>query len=224
MIDPTTGASQSVAPASSSTADSAKAEDSLGMSTFLELMTTQLKYQDPTQPQDSSQFLEQLAQFSSVSGIQSMERSLTDAVSSLQSAQLLQATSIVGKQVLINSTEIVATDQLQPVSGQVDLANQTNGLQLQVQDASGQVVRTLDLGPRHTGLNEFTWDGLDHLGKPLPAGNYQLLPEVAEVDEPTPELYLRDQVVSVAIGADGKLHIQTQQLSAVSLSEVLEVS
>ncbi len=111
--------------------------ENLGMSTFLKLMTTQLRYQDPSAPQDSSQFLDQMAQFSSLSGIQSMEQSITNAVSGLQSNRLLQASNMVGKHVLVQ-TDLLATEQPPGVvNGQIGLSAATASLTLKIQTESG---------------------------------------------------------------------------------------
>jgi len=125
--------------------------DDLGMSTFLQLMTTQLRYQDPSAPQDSSQFLNQMAQFSSLSGIQSMENSITTAVSGMQSNRLLQASSMVGRQVLVPADLLAADQSLTAVSGQIELSGHTANLTLQVQTETGQTVRSMVYGEKPGG-------------------------------------------------------------------------
>lgn len=198
--------------------------DNLGMSTFLQLMTTQLRNQDPSAPQDSSQFLEQMAQFSSLSGIQSMEQSIASAVAGMKSGRLLQASTMVGKQVLINSDSLSAQQPPGAVSGQIDLPTTTTNLSVKVFAESGQIVRTLPLGARSAGQHEFVWDGLDENGNALPAGDYQLIADIAESSELQPLVSLRDRVASVTADAAGDIYLDLVQMKSASLAEVVEVS
>ena len=221
MIDAITNTAAAVtAPSAETRVD----DGALGMESFLELMTTQMRYQDPTAPQDSSQFLAQMAQFSTVSGIQSMEQSLVKTVESLQSSQLLQASSLVGKQVLINTNDIVADSDVTPVSGEIGLFSHTASLTVRVVDDSGQTIRSLELGAKNAGQVSFNWDGLDINGDAVPAGNYQIVAAVPEETEIEPEIFIRSPVSSVSIGSAGDLHLQIRQLAPVPLNEVIEVS
>src|SRR5512147_1839798 len=75
-------------------------KDELGQNAFLKLMIAQLKNQDPTKPQDPSEFMSQLAQFSQVTSTQNMEKSITTLSDSMRSTQLLNGTSLVGHEIL----------------------------------------------------------------------------------------------------------------------------
>src|SRR5215831_6213537 len=89
-----------LAAQSKAAASSANSSDKLDQKSFLQLMIAQFKNQDPTKPQDPSQFLGQLAQFSTVSGIQDMENSLGALSSSLRSTNVLNGATLVGHQIL----------------------------------------------------------------------------------------------------------------------------
>ena len=86
MISPTTGAGQTTAGAAATTVTD-PAQDGLGRDAFLKLLVTQLQHQDPTQPQDDSQFIQQLATFSSLEQLQSISAS-TSSMNSLLSAAI----------------------------------------------------------------------------------------------------------------------------------------
>ena len=79
-------------------------ESEMGQADFLRLMTTQLQYQDPFKPMESGEFLGQIAQFSTVSGIQGMQESLDGLAAALSSNQTLQAASLVGRGVMVPSS------------------------------------------------------------------------------------------------------------------------
>ena len=91
------------------TNDSKKVDD-LGKDAFLKLMITQLQNQDPLNPAKNEDFIAQLAQFSSVEGIQNINSSIGDLATSFKSSQALEASSLVGRQVQISSNEARLTD------------------------------------------------------------------------------------------------------------------
>lgn len=197
----------------------AKKKQELGQEEFLKLMTTQLQNQDPTKPMDNAQFLGQMAQFSTVSGIQQMQESFNSLAASMQSAQTLQATSLVGHGVLVPSDRIVLPD----TGGTAGAAQLEAGgdLRVEVLDASGQVVRRLDLGTQPAGLAQFGWDGLDSSGQRLPAGNYSLRAQLSQGGATQSVSTLAVDVVdSVSLGASGvSLNLSglgTRPLSGIS--------
>jgi flagellar basal-body rod modification protein FlgD len=143
----------------------------LGQQDFLNLMITQLKNQDPFKPLDSGQFLGQLAQFGTVSGLSSLQKSFDSLASSLTSNQALQAAGLVGRSALAASSSMTIGAG-QSVDGAVDLPSATGGVLIQVSDAYGQPVRTIQLGAEPSGLASFTWDGTADSGAAVPAGTY----------------------------------------------------
>jgi flagellar basal-body rod modification protein FlgD len=138
---------------------------------FLELMITQLKNQDPMTPMQNGEFLSQIAQFGTVSGINDLQKSFGSLASALQSSQALQASTMVGRKVLIEKDHLNVAAGEQPRLG-VDLSAAASAVRVTIADASGQMVRQLDLGARDSGITEFTWDGLDAQGAQVPAGAY----------------------------------------------------
>jgi flagellar basal-body rod modification protein FlgD len=142
----------------------------LDQNEFLQLMVAQLKNQDPTKPVDPTAFVGQLAQFSTVTGIETMQNSLTALASSMRDAQVLSGTSMIGHAVLApaTSTTIAAGDT---VTGAADVPPGTTSLQVKVLDSSGQLVRTFTVSPQ-TGLTAFTWDGLTDTGAAARPGQY----------------------------------------------------
>ncbi len=147
-------------------------KDKLGQAQFMQLMIAQLKNQDPTKPMDPAEFLGQLAQFGTVSGIQDMQASLTSLSDSLRSSQLLGGTSLVGHDVLATAVtaRLGATGS---IGGAIDIPEGTNAAMLVVTDASGQLVRRLPLSSQQ-GVTEFQWDGNTDTGERAPAGNYKI--------------------------------------------------
>ncbi len=162
--------------ASSGATSGSTGMNSLGESTFLKLMVTELQNQDPTSPLKSENFLAQLAQFSAVSGIQSLQKTVDGLAGSLSKTQTLQAAGLVGRSVLVPATQ--ANLQAKgAISGAVDVSSAANDVVVGVYSAAGQLVKTIDLGMQPSGLVDFNWDGTGKNGQPVPPGTYSFRAE-----------------------------------------------
>jgi flagellar basal-body rod modification protein FlgD len=148
-----------------------KADKTLGQDAFLELMMAQLKNQDPTSPMQSGEFISQMAQFGTVSGIGELQKSFASLATSLQSNQALQASTMVGRQVEVEGRNL-SLGASGPAPFAFELPAAAGGVRIDVLDAAGQTVRTLNLGATAAGTHDVEWDGLDAQGQRLPAGNY----------------------------------------------------
>jgi len=147
--------------------------DELGQEDFLRLMITQFTNQDPFKPMENGEFLGQIAQFGTVSGIQELQSSFNALSESLYSDQALQASGLVGRTVLAR----LDSGALSPggtISGAVDVPSGTPSLKIEIVDASGQVVRHMDLGAQSAGLASFEWDGITDGGKVAAPGVYSI--------------------------------------------------
>jgi flagellar basal-body rod modification protein FlgD len=197
-------------------------KDQLGQAEFLELMIAQLRNQDPFKAMDPSQFLGQLAQFGTVSGIQEVQSALTTLADSLRSSQVLDGATMVGREVLVASEEVTLGAQ-GAVTGAIDVPTGAASVELSVRDSAGQLVRRVDL-PTTAGLNDFSWDGLAANGARASAGEYSL-EVVANVGGASTSLetLLSSRVSSVTIDAARGLTLNTNSLGARALSDVRRV-
>lgn len=153
-----------------------KSSDTVGQEDFLKLMVTQLANQDPFKPMENGEFLTQIAQFSQASGINELQKSFGTLADSMTSNQVLQASSLVGRTVLIESNNINLTGA--GAQAAVDLPSSTPSLMVTISDGAGQVIRQVDLGQQGAGRMTFAWDGTDGDGNPVPTGRYQLKAEM----------------------------------------------
>jgi flagellar basal-body rod modification protein FlgD len=149
-------------PAENNTRDN----DELGQAEFLALMTAQLQYQDPLKPMENGDFLGQMAQFGTVSGINDLNATFNNLSASFQSNQALQASTLVGRRVLV------------PSQTGVELAQPASKLVITIKNSAGQLVNRQELGLQQAGLIDFEWNGLDADGNNLPSGEYQIAAEV----------------------------------------------
>lgn len=132
----------------------------LGMSDFLKLLTTQMQTQDPFNPVDNTQMVAQMAQFSSVAGISSMNSTLSGIASNLNGNRIGDAASWIGKSVLVSSgTAAPLADG--SFAGRLTLPSDASEVNLSFVDATGKTVHSESLGARQAGSLDFAWDGKD---------------------------------------------------------------
>lgn len=197
--------------------------DQLGQDDFMRLLVTQLKNQDPTKPMDNADFLTQIAQFDMVEGIQSSQKSLDAMIDAMFANRTLQATGLVGKNVVANSNVADLSDGGE-IRGVVDLPATASGLAVQITNAVGQVVNTLQLGPSSPGRLPFAWDGLDTDGNLAPEGQYQVTSTaiINGAAEAVPA-YAASLVRSVSVADGGAaVHLNLDNGSAISPDDVRE--
>lgn len=204
---------------------SRRAPDELGQSDFLKLMITQFKNQDPFEPMDNGQFLGQLAQFSTVSGIDSLNSGFTGLEGALRDEQALQAANLVGRTVVAES-DVAYYDGSTPVTGGIDLPAAAAGVQVDITDGTGQLVQRLSLGQQAAGTVSFEWDGRNSDGEVVEAGRYSLSARVIRGQniESVPTL-LEARVDSVTLGRfGGGMTLNLTGGGSLSLSQIYRIS
>jgi flagellar basal-body rod modification protein FlgD len=137
---------------------------------FLTLLVTQLKNQDPLNPMDNSQVTSQMAQLSTVSGINQLNATVQALSASMTASQSLQATSMIGHAVLVPGNEIAMAKGSSNAA--VELSQAVDSVTVTIADAKGNTVRTLRLGAQDAGIVDFQWDGKDESGTTLADGAY----------------------------------------------------
>ncbi|WP_129775143.1 flagellar hook assembly protein FlgD [Peristeroidobacter soli] len=200
-----------------------KKDQTLGIDSFLTLMTAQLKNQDPLKPLEGTEFISQLAQFGTVSGVQGMQTSLETLAASLRSTQTLNGSTMIGRDILASADSFEHT-QGGTVSGQVDVPAGTTSLQLRITDSAGTVVREIQLETAE-GTQNFTWDGLRSDGTQAESDTYDI-EAVANVrgQSGSLEVLMAGRVSSVSLDASGNnLSLNTPTLGSISMADVRRV-
>jgi flagellar basal-body rod modification protein FlgD len=200
-----------------------KKKEELGQEEFMRLLVAQLNNQDPTKPMDNAEFLTQIAQFSTVDGIQGMETSLSDLGASMVSTRAIQASSLVGRDVISASNQTAYVPGRE-ISGVVAMPVSASAVQIQVSDSRGQLVKVLDIGSVGAGIHKFAWDGLLDDGSSIPQGNYQVTASglIDGAAEALPA-FASARVASVSIGAAGaEISLNLDGGDSVSYADVLQ--
>ena len=220
---PTSGSTSS----GSSTANGGSASSvTLGGTDFLTLLLAQLQNQDPTSPVDSNEFLSQLASLSEVQGINQLNNSFSTLSSTLSSNQALQASSLLGHQVLAaSSTGNLATAGA-TLTGAVSVPQTSSQVTLNITNSAGVLVDSINLGAQPAGLANFSWNGETSSGSAAPAGTYTLSAQVAGVASGTAITTLVNGTVgSVTMGAGTTgLTLNVAGLGSVPYSSVQQIS
>lgn len=152
---------------------------SLGKGAFMNLLVTQLRYQDPLAPMENTEFIAQLAQFSSLEQLWYLNTNTQTNTLMLQSLQNTIIGGFLEREVWATGGRVWLPEQ-----GEVNLhyaLASAAQVTVEVLDASGRVVRTLQLGSRSAGDNAITWDGENDAGQRLASGAYSF--RVMAVDD-----------------------------------------
>ena len=196
----------------------------LGQDEFMKLMTTQLKNQDPFEPMDNGEFLSQIAQFGTVNGIDELKDSFSGFAASMQSNQALQATSIIGHGVLVE-TDTGALGNTGLMQGAAELENYSSNVAVNIYDRTGQVVNRIDIGEQLSGTVQFAWDGTTFGGNRAPAGQYRMEVEVVEGAQSyiNPTL-LYGNVNSLDLGGVGEeMQVNVQGLGQIPFGQINKI-
>ena len=193
----------------------------LGRDEFMTLFVAQLENQNPLEPQDNGEFISQLAQFSSLEQLESLNVTATDMSQNFQSNRALEASMLVGREVQVRTDTAWLTEG-KPFSGVIELPASSSSVSVSIYGEDGTLVRKSDLGARTGGEVELLWDGKDNSGNQLPSGNYRVKAE-AVIDGENEQLntLLGANVNSVTLGdaSTGTL-LNLAGVGKVPLSEV----
>jgi len=175
----------STAPVSGATSTTASLTNvasgaqALGEQAFLQLLTTQLQYQDPLQPMDNTAFVSQLAQFSQLEQLSNLNQTMTGMGSNLSNLNNNLDSNLIGRNVTVQGGSIMLGQSSLPALVYA-LSDNATQVVLSVTDGAGNLVKTIPMGPQSSGMQSVTWDGTNNAGYAATPGNYNY--SVSSVD------------------------------------------
>lgn len=188
---------------------------------FLKLLVTQMKNQDPLNPLDNAQVTSQMAQLSTVTGIEKLNTALESMSSSFQAAQSLQAANMIGRSVLASGSTMDLSNGT--AFAGMDLKKDADTVTVSIKDAKGQVIRTLDLGEKTAGMVTFQWDGKNQNAVAQADGTYTFDVVAKKGDERvTADKLALNVVNSVSIASTG-VKLNVNNVGAVDASSVKQI-
>jgi flagellar basal-body rod modification protein FlgD len=201
-----------------------KDSKSLGQEDFLALMITQLQSQDPLKPMENGEFIGQMAQFSTVTGIAEMTKSVSSLTEAYNSGQALQAASMVGRTVLTEDSSASLAPGT-PLAGAVELPYATQAAKVRIYSDTGQLVHELPLGAQDAGISNFSWDGTLANGQMAPAGRYSMTAAIESRSGDTAlATYVASKVASVTLSGNGSgTQLRTDSGASIGFSQIKAV-
>ncbi|MYM82996.1 flagellar hook assembly protein FlgD [Duganella sp. FT50W] len=198
---------------------------------FMTLLVTQLKNQDPLNPMDNAAMTSQLAQLSTVTGINKVNATLETLRGDIASTQSATAIGLIGKGVLVEGkglTLSTTTDADGKTSSSsmfgIELPSDSQAVSIEIKNATGKTVRTMSMTNAAAGTYPITWDGLmDDKSTTAPAGNYTVAVSASNAGSKVTATPLQlAAVASVSTGAGGvKLNTSLGHFSMSDIKEVL---
>ncbi|WKD24711.1 flagellar hook assembly protein FlgD [Pseudoalteromonas sp. KG3] len=200
-----------------------KKSDALTQEDFFSLLTQQLSFQDPSKPADNDQMIAQMTNFTMAEGIANLNSKFESLAASMTSNSALQASTLVGKKALVEA-DTLDLNSSGEASGIIAIESPVKDLKLSITDASGQLVRTINLDTQPAGGLRFNWDGKNEAGESLPAGEYSIKAEGSMGEEFTSlPVATYKNIESVSINGANGIIINTKA-GAIKLTDVAEIA
>ncbi|MFZ9521050.1 MAG: flagellar hook assembly protein FlgD [Silvanigrellaceae bacterium] len=159
-----------------------KLKNKLDKDDYLNLMVTQLKYQDPTKPMENHEMATQLAQFNTVEQLINVNKSLTDMANKSAQGNIDKLTPYLGKLVEVSGSKLKVGSDQKISQGSIELAAPSGSVSVLIKDSSGTVVRTLGLGEKDIGRHTIEWDGKTDGGIAAKPGEYNFEVNASSID------------------------------------------
>ncbi len=188
---------------------------------FLTLLVTQMQNQDPLNPMDNSQITTQMAQLSTVTGIDNLNTTMSSLSSAFMSNQVMQSASLIGKSVLSAGSSMNLKNGVANYS--VDLPQAVDTMTVTIKNASGSTVRTMNVGAQAAGTDTLKWDGKTDSGAQAPDGTYQFSVTAKQNGSAVTATTLsQDTVSSVSQNAQGVM-LNLSNGGPVALSAIKQI-
>ncbi len=199
----------------------AKSTANAAQDRFMTLLVTQLKNQDPLNPMDNAQMTSQMAQISTVSGIDKLNATLQALSASMTPNQTLQAAGMIGHGVLVPGSAVALAGGAG--LGGFELPQAADKVQVAIHDQAGALVRSIDMGAQPAGISKWQWDGTDSSGVAVAAGNYNFSVSATEGSNTVAATGLQfGRVNSVTQGAQG-VTMSVGLQDGIALSQVKQI-
>ncbi len=180
-------------------------EQQLSQEDFFAMLTEQLANQDPTAPVDNDQMVAQMTSFTMADGISQLNDKFESFAASMTSNQALQASSLIGQNVLVQGNIGHMAAHGDGLSGVVVNEQTVQNMKINIENQYGEVIKTIDAGTQAAGNIAFEWDGKDTQGNDMPEGDY-VITATGEVDGENTQLStaVNRHVGSVSLAGSGQ--------------------
>lgn len=188
---------------------------------FLKLLVTQMQNQDPLNPLDNAEITSQLAQISTVTGIDKLNDTLKLMVSDLDAMRSLEATSMIGHGVLVEGSSMRLEDNV-AIAG-IELPQPVDELVISIQDSSGITIRNMALGAQPEGIKTFAWDGVTDSGTAAANGNYSFTVNATQGDKDISAAALALATVNSVSPDEKGAILDVGELGFIGMSDIKQI-
>ncbi|MCU5788419.1 flagellar hook assembly protein FlgD [Alloalcanivorax marinus] len=192
---------------------------------FMTLLVTQLRNQDPMNPMENAEMTSQLAQINTVSGIQELNTTLAAITGQLDAGQAIQAAGLIGKGVLVPGERVLVGEDGSTTPFGVELGQAAEDVRITIRNESGEVVRSFEPFALDAGVESFTWNGEMDNGETAPKGAYRVSVEASVDGEAVDVTQLNYALVNgVSLDAQGGPRLDLGGISEpVSLADIRQI-
>lgn len=201
--------------------EKADAKDVNPQDRFLKLLVTQLRNQDPLNPMDNAQMTSQMAQISTVEGIDKLNATLKMILEGSNENQAMQAAALVGHGVLVPGSGLALSGGM--AVGGIELDEPADRVTVTVKDANGIAVKTLELGGKDAGSHGIAWDGKTDGGAQAADGAYSISVNAQRGDAKVGGRTLELGMVSSVSRTGQGISLNVGALGTFSMSDVREI-
>ena len=188
---------------------------------FLKLLVTQMQNQDPLSPMDNAEVTSQLAQISTVSGIDKLNNTLEKLVADTDSRRSLEAVAMIGRSVLVPGEAMDLRNHAG--IGGFELAGPADRVAVTVKDSSGIVVNEIELGAQAAGIGTFAWDGVAGNGNEAAEGRYSFSVKAVRGIEEVSAAALAFGAVNSAASGDEGVQLEVGELGYVGMDAIKKI-
>ncbi|WMW63939.1 flagellar hook capping FlgD N-terminal domain-containing protein [Nitratidesulfovibrio liaohensis] len=213
----------SLASSTSTSSTTSSSGTTLDSDAFLQLLIAELQNQDPTNPADNTEMINQIASFSTVEQLSALNDTATSIYDSLTAMSLNSAVSFIGQSVLAEGDDISKTDDA-TTSVSFTLESDAETLTAHVYDSDGTIINSVSLGATDSGTYTFSWDGTNYTGTEVANGTYSVVFEA--YDEDGDSLEVSTMVAGTVSGVsveDGTTVLTLSDGRTVNLEDVYSV-
>ncbi|UJP05505.1 MAG: flagellar hook assembly protein FlgD [Nitrosomonas sp.] len=189
---------------------------------FLKLLVAQVKNQDPMKPLDNAEMTSQMAQISTVTGVEKLNSTLQQLVSSAEDSRSVEAAALIGHQVYAPGSSISLNGDTGSFG--IELQQPIDELKVTILDSSGIPVRQMNLGAYPAGVSTISWDGKTDSGAQAAIGEYTYTVSALQSGKDIKvETLSQAQVKGVMPGEDNTLLDLGKALGLVNLADIRQV-
>jgi len=180
----------------------------LDKDSFMKLLLTELKYQDPTEPTDTEKILTQTSQLATLEASDNTNKALENLGNTLKSTSQLSTISAIGKMGSLGANTISVGEEDTQKSFEIYFPKDVKSGYIHIKDIQGNSIKDIEIKDLDKGINTFNWDLTDAFGKRVKTGSYSIEANYTSSDDTTGETMFGVYPIESVKFIDGKANLK----------------